>query len=511
MEAYVDDMVVKSLVAECHSEDLEECFKTLRKFLGYIVHHRGIEVNPAKVKAIMDMPAPRSVKEVQSLTGRMTALGRFLSRLAEKGLPFYKILSKANNFEWNSKCQRAFEKLKEHLATPPVLTKPKPGEPLYTYLAVANEAVSSVLIREEDKIQRHVYYASKRLTRAEVLSKPELSRQMLKWAVELTAFDIEYKPQPAIKAQSLADFITKGIGTPEGVEENQGPWLVAVDRSLTSGGGGARLMIKSPEGKIWPYALHFEFRVSNNEAEYEALLAGLRLAEQLGAQNVEVSSDSNLVVQQVNGEYEARESHMARYLAMVKELMAHFQHVKVEYVPRAMNTEADLLSRIASSSFPTSSREIRIESLPQKSIEEVANQLCVEDEPSWMDPLLSYLREERLPEDDSEAWEVNGQIELANRTLLRGLKARVDKAKGSWVEELSSILWSYRTTVKLSTRETPFSLCYGSEALIPVEIGVPTLRVELFNPESNEQSLRDNLNLLDEFRDQVKIRQAAYN
>ncbi|XP_052172285.1 uncharacterized protein LOC127788213 [Diospyros lotus] len=107
--------------------------------------------------------------------------------------------------------------------------------------------------------------------------------------------------------------------------------------------------------------------------------------------------------------------------------------------------------------------------------------------------------------------QANGQIELTNRTLLRGLKARVDKAKGSWVEELSSILWSYRTTVKVSIGETPFSLCYGSEALIPVEIGVPTLRVELFDPESNEQSLRDNLHLLDEFRDQARIRQAAYN
>ncbi|XP_052185167.1 uncharacterized protein LOC127796806 [Diospyros lotus] len=91
---------------------------------------------------------------------------------------------------------------------------------------------------------------------------------------------------------------------------------------------------------------------------------------------------------------------------MVRELIACFQYVKVEYIPRAMNIEADLLSRIASSSFPTSSREIRIESLPQKSIKEVADQLCVKDEPSWMDPFLLYLREEKLPEDDSEAREV---------------------------------------------------------------------------------------------------------
>jgi len=87
----------------------------------------------------------------------------------------------------------------------------------------------------------------------------------------------------------------------------------------------------------------------------------------------------------------------------------------------------------------------------------------------------------------------------------------MDKADGNWVEELPSILWSYRTTVKVSTGETPFSLCYGSEALISIEIGVPTLRVELFSLESNKQNLRDNLDLLNELHDQAKIRQAVYN
>ena len=80
-------------------------------------------MNPAKVKAILDMPTPRNIKEVQILIGRMTALGRFLSRSAEKGLPFYKVLSKAKNFVWDDECQEAFSKLKEHLPSPPVLTK----------------------------------------------------------------------------------------------------------------------------------------------------------------------------------------------------------------------------------------------------------------------------------------------------------------------------------------------------------------------------------------------------
>ena len=88
-------------------------------------------------------------------------------------------------------------------------------------------------------------------------------------------------------------------------------------------------MLQSPEGKRWPYALHFEFWVSNNKAEYEALLTELRLAEQLGAQQIEVSSDSNMVVQQVNGEYEAREGHIAKYLAMAKQWMVPISKCEV--------------------------------------------------------------------------------------------------------------------------------------------------------------------------------------
>ena len=102
--------------------------------------------------------------------------------------------------------------------------------------------------------------------------------------------------------------------------------------------------------------------------------------------------------------------------------------------------------------------------------------------------------------------QANGQIELANRTILHGLKARVDKADGSWVDELPSILWSYRTTRRGSTGETPFRLCYGSEALIPVEIGVPTLRVEHFDPESSEQGLRNNLDIVEELREEARVR-----
>ena len=102
---------------------------------------------------------------------------------------------------------------------------------------------------------------------------------MLKWAVELSAFDIDYRPRPAIKAQALADFIVEGT-LPE--EEEGGisqPWTLSVDGSSSVGGSGVGILLQGPDGQAWPYALHFEFNASNNEAEYKAFIARLRLAE----------------------------------------------------------------------------------------------------------------------------------------------------------------------------------------------------------------------------------------
>ncbi|KAL0319760.1 UNVERIFIED_CONTAM: putative protein K02A2.6 [Sesamum radiatum] len=185
MEVYVDDMLVKSKKAPDHIKDLEEMFPILRKyklklnpgkcafrvqggrFLGFMVTQRGIEANPAKIKAILDMKVPSNINEVQRLTGRIAALSRFISKSAEKSLHFFKVLKNIRNFEWDTSCQQAFEKLKDYLAKLPLLVKPCPGKALYLYLSTTPQAVSSVLIREEEDRQMPIYYVSKVLNGAE--------------------------------------------------------------------------------------------------------------------------------------------------------------------------------------------------------------------------------------------------------------------------------------------------------------------------------------------------------
>ena len=135
--------------------------------MGFIVNARGIEANPDKIKALIDMPLPRKHKDVQSLTGRMAALSRFISKSTNKCVPFFNLLRGNKKFEWTEECEAVFQAIKKHMATPPILSKPEAGESLIMYLATTEHAISSVLVREEGRQQKPVYYVSKRLLGAE--------------------------------------------------------------------------------------------------------------------------------------------------------------------------------------------------------------------------------------------------------------------------------------------------------------------------------------------------------
>ena len=218
------------------------------KFLGYMVTHRGIEVNPDQIKAINDLKSPRNAKEVQKLTGMIAALNRFISKSADKCRPFYLLINKWNGFEWSEDCTAAFQQLKEYLPRPPIMSNFAANEVLYAYIAVAPHAMSLVLIREDNGLQTPVYYVSKSLHEAEIRYSPlekailavvHASRKLphyfqahtvvvltqlpLKsvlrtadyigrialWNMILGAFDIKYMPRISIKGQVLADLVVE--------------------------------------------------------------------------------------------------------------------------------------------------------------------------------------------------------------------------------------------------------------------------------------------------------------
>ena len=190
IEVYIDDMMVKSKVVFENVGDLGNIFEILRKhklclnaskcslsvgsgkFLGYMVTHREIEVNPDQTKAINSLQPPRNPKEVQKLIGMTTALNRFISRSADRCRPFFLLMNKWKGFEWTKECALAFQQLKDYLSRPPIMSCPEIDEVLFAYIAMAPHAISLVLIRVDSSIQRPVYYVSKSLHKVEVRYLP---------------------------------------------------------------------------------------------------------------------------------------------------------------------------------------------------------------------------------------------------------------------------------------------------------------------------------------------------
>ena len=180
------------------------------------------------------MRSPTNIKDVQQLTRRMTALSRFLSASGDKGYPYFHCLKKNNRFVWTKECEQAFTKLKEYLASPPVLGKPIPGTPVRLYFAIINRTINSVILQDQDKVQKPVYFVSKVLQVPKTwhhaiekaalvvvftarqllpirkdLQKPDIAGQMIHWVVELPEFDIQYEPREPIKGQVYVDFLVE--------------------------------------------------------------------------------------------------------------------------------------------------------------------------------------------------------------------------------------------------------------------------------------------------------------
>jgi len=167
MEVYVDDMVVMSDSLEQHVKDLDEVLAAVRrydmrlnpekcvfgvaggKFLGFMLTHRGIEANPDKCQAVVNMRSPTNIKEIQRLVGRLTALSRFMPKLAERIQPMLRLMKKAQKFVWDEACEQSFQALKEYLSSPPVLQKPSKGKPLLVYLAISTNAGSAAIVQDQ--------------------------------------------------------------------------------------------------------------------------------------------------------------------------------------------------------------------------------------------------------------------------------------------------------------------------------------------------------------------------
>ena len=189
------------------------------------------------------------------------------------------------------------------------------------------------------------------------------------------------------------------------------PWKVHVDGASSAMVAGAGIVIITSEGIRLKHSFRLGFNASNNEAEYEALLAGLRAVLSLGARDVEIYSNSQLIVNQVQGSFEARDSQMKAYLELAKQDMNNFYTVKVIQVARAQNRHADSLTTLASSIAEEIPRLIKVELVPEPSIKVVGDMGSVGVDvtvittfgPCWMDPIIDFIAEDRVLGNEREA------------------------------------------------------------------------------------------------------------
>jgi hypothetical protein len=355
VEAYIDDIVVKTKKASDLLSDLETTFKCLRAkdvklnpekcvlgvprgmLLGFITSERGIEANPEKITAITNMGPIKDLKGVQRVMGCLAALSRFISRLGKKGLPLYRLLRKVEHFTWTPEAKEALGNLKALVTNAPILVPPTAGEALLIYIAATTQVVNAAIVverREEGHallIQRPVYFISEVLSETkvcylqiqkllyaviltrrklrhyfeshpvtvvssfplgEIIQSREASGRIAKWAVELMGETLSFAPQKAIKSQVLADFLAEWTDTQLPTAPIQPElWTMYFDGSLMKTGAGAGLLFISPLGEHVRYVLRLHFSVSNNMAEYKALVNGLRIAVELGVRRLDARGD----------------------------------------------------------------------------------------------------------------------------------------------------------------------------------------------------------------------------
>ncbi|XP_057482051.1 uncharacterized protein LOC130768985 [Actinidia eriantha] len=724
------------------------------KFLGHLVTRRGIEADPEQIAAIDQLTSPRNAKEVQKLTGMAAALNRFIKVLDRAPTLVHTGRRRiAPRLPCGIRTRYELGLVKEVAKEQhPIYFVSKTLTDRQTCYLPLEKLVLTLIVTSRKLMhyfQAHPISVYTEYPLKDILLKVDLTGRLSKWSLELGQFDIKFSPRMAIKGQVLADIVVEFSLRLESPEQNQskppqaeddnlrgvspelqelngntevdpGPpegdgtsdsregtkdiieppqtdptlvWEVHVDRAKNSQGTGARVVLKSLEGETFEQCLRFSFPATNNEAEYKALIVGLRSASKFGVRDLCIYSDSKLVVNQVMGKFEARGIKMAKYLRMAKSLINEFRTFKTKQVGRELNAHADSLAALAAIFEGEIGRTIAVDIISIPSIEYMQESVMVNTElgPSWMDPIVNYLRTDKLPDDKMEAHRIrikavrfwispskdlykrsyqgpyllcvhpsliedvlyeihegicglhsggrslahralsqgkggltcrrmprdltpltspwpfaqwgmdivgvlpralgnkrfllaaidyftkwveakpvaqirevdvikfirrnilsrfgiprafvsdngtkfigskvrslleqlkiefytstlsypqcNGQAEATNKTIMSGIKKRLEKAKGKWVDELANVLWAYRTTLRKATNETPYSLAFGFEAVIPLEVGLPTIWIEAYDLTHNNDVLAQDLDLAEERRDNTLIRMADY-
>ncbi|XP_019155172.1 PREDICTED: uncharacterized protein LOC109152045 [Ipomoea nil] len=350
-------------------------------------------------------------------------------------------MKKGVSFVWDEACKNAFQSIKSYLMKPPVLTAPIPGRSLILYIPTQESSVGVLLAQENNKGKGNaLYYLSRMMTSNElkylpieklclalvfairklkhyfeahtirlvsranpvkyVMAQVVLSDRLARWYLLFQQLEITYVPQKSIKGQALADFLADHPIPAEWelsndlpyedvlVVEVLPPWKMYFDGATHKEGAGAGVVFVTPEGEVLPYSFTLMERCSNNVAEYQALILGLEIAVDMKQLRVKIYGDSKLIINQVLGVYEVKKPELIPYNGYAKMFLHWLGYATMEHIPRKQNKQADVLAALASNDGSLDD----IVELPTASVYEV-------DKEDWMQSLIDYLVDEKLPQD----------------------------------------------------------------------------------------------------------------
>nr|GEV51930.1 reverse transcriptase domain-containing protein [Tanacetum cinerariifolium] len=507
LEVYVDDLVIKSRTEDEIVSDIEETFKTLREinmklnpkkyafrveegmFLGYKVNAKGLKVCPHKVDAVLSLPSSKCLKDVQKLNEKLASLNRFLAKLAEKSLPFFKTLKicmRKSDFHWTTEAEEAFKQMKQLIAELPMLTAPMEKEELIVYLAATKETLTARIMSAK---QMPIYF---------VLALVHASKRLK-------------RPRVSVKGKILADFIVERPeeDSPDTIMEEEGelpkPWILFTDRSENkkadalskiastsfahlskqvlveelkekSISGVKILAVVEEEGDTWMTPLFKYLTEGTLQEDVKKVRAIKRKSWRFAIVNKTIYQKSFLgpwlrCVGPLHANYVLREIHEGSCSMHAGTRSVVAKALQTGYYWPTIHRDARTLIR-ACQDCQVHKPVMRN---PQQKLTPITS--------SWPFGLPEEIildNEKQFRDDPFKDWcvklcicqhfasvkhpQTNSLMERANHSLGEGIKARLDARSKNWIEELPHVLWAYRTMIKSSNGETPFSLTYETKA-----------------------------------------------
>nr|XP_033509502.1 uncharacterized protein LOC117274344 [Nicotiana tomentosiformis] len=546
IEVYIDDVIIKSRKSSEHLDDLRKFFERLwrynlklnpaqcafrvpsGKLLGFIVSRKRIELDPSKIKAIQELPPPKSKKDVMSFLGRLNYISYFIAQSME------------------------------YLSNPPVSVPPEPGKPLLIYLSVLDNAFDFVL-GQHDKTRRKeqaIYYLSKKFKPSEakytliehtccaltwisqklkhymsaytmhlisqldplkyIFQKPMLTEKLAKWKILLSEFDIVYITQKAIKGQALADYHAENLVdgdyeslttyfldeevlfAGEDIAESYPGWRMFLDEAANFKGVRIEVVLISKFGQHYPASPNIRLPCTHNMDEYEACILRIRMAVEMNAKELLVTGDCDLLIHQVQGEWSTKNVKILLYPHCVKEICKKFTKIDFKHVPRIQNEFVDAFANLSSMIQHPDKNYTDLIEVEAGAFSHIHEQEVITF--IWRNIICRFSLPKEISCDNGpqftgrrtteffEKWYIkrilstayhpasNGQAESFNKTILNIMKKELEEVKGLWPEILPEVLWAHKTTPKMSTGDTPYSLIYGTETVIPIKVGEPSMR-----------------------------------